>query len=36
MHEQIKAGVANSFWLQMVAIGVVAVVLIVLAAKYIW
>ena len=31
-----KAGLANNFWVQMAALVVVTVVIIALAAKYIW
>ena len=31
-----KSGFANNFWLQMTAMVIVVVILIALAAKYIW
>jgi hypothetical protein len=31
-----KSGFANNFWVQMAAIAVVTVIIIALAAKYIW
>ena len=31
-----RSGLANNFWLQMAAVVIVAVILIALAAKYVW
>jgi uncharacterized membrane protein len=36
MQERKDRGLANNFWLQMGLIAVVAVIVIVLAAKYVW
>jgi len=36
MNMQTKGSLANNFWLQMAALVIVTVVIIALAAKYIW